>query len=455
MTAEGELEDEGDPSDQSGLDFLAGVMNGPRSVELSRHFLFARDAVIQLRDYVPIMMDANERFESEPAFAVADRSLAAKSLDEATRLRIRNIFDLQMKQMEKSIESLPLDKAISNGFDEMTVLADPFAALGQMFDLSTMSRMALDIIGNITELSYEEQAYWWEYSRAHERLSHRQLLLRTQYVVASSLVQPALASLLLLVRRSEEDKSEAPVDRATLDQEIANLLGQGPAVWRERLVKRFKIASLDNAIDWVQLNHMWHRRNLLVHRGGLIDAKYKAAVPGAAPVGGTLDLSVEDVLWAFDFVGGIRMGFLIAAADLVTPGIARRFAAAHGDIAVEDLDKERWWLAEGTARAALAYAATDRVRAFAQVNLWLARSGRLGAEVIRGEVETWATSELDPLFGLAKSVLLGDEAVALDQIGRLVATGELTRRSLEYWLNRPGFRDCSGYWVTASRAGSV
>jgi hypothetical protein len=22
-------------------------------------------------------------------------------------------------------------------------------------------------------------------------------------------------------------------------------------------------------------------------------------------------------------------------------------------------------------------------------------------------------------------------------------------------LNRPGFRDCSGYWVTASRAGSV
>jgi len=95
--------------------------------------------------------------------------------------------------------------------------------------------------------------------------------------------------------------------------------------------------------------------------------------------------------------------------------MGKRFAEGHGLMAMEDLHAERWWLAEGTARAAVALADDDETRANAQVNLWLARSGRLGPDAVRPEVEEWDPTALDPTLLLARLVLLerDEEAAAL------------------------------------------
>jgi hypothetical protein len=100
---------------------------------------------------------------------------------------------------------------------------------------------------------------------------------------------------------------------------------------------------------------------------------------------------------------------------------------------MEDLDKERWWLAEGTARAAVAFAETEVERAIALVNVWLSRKGRLGVDGVQAEVEAWSTDGLPPLYQLAKSTLLDQDSATLDLIGRLLSTGDLEQTSLDHW----------------------
>lgn len=198
-------------------------------------------------------------------------------------------------------------------------------------------------------------------------------------------------------------------------------------------MRRFDMSVLDVAIDWPELGRLWLRRNLFAHRGGMVDARYKNVVADAPPIGAPLELSVDDVYAAFDFAGGARMGFQVAAADIVTPGFGHRFAEAHSEFAMEDLDNGRWWLAEGTARAAIAFGTTDAARVLARVNFWLARDGRLGPDAIRDEVTAWNTTGLDPIFELAKLILLREDDVALHVIDQLLASGDLTRTQVSIW----------------------
>jgi len=116
-----------------------------------------------------------------------------------------------------------------------------------------------------------------------------------------------------------------------------------------------------------------------------------------------------------------------------SPKVSTTLLTPRGPFAVQDLNAQRWWLAEGTARAALALAQTSSTRAIAQVNLWLAQPGRLGLDVMRAEVEVWDGEAIERTFGLARLVLLGEDEADVKKIIELVAAGVLSREDPARW----------------------
>jgi hypothetical protein len=75
----------------------------------------------------------------------------------------------------------------------------------------------------------------------------------------------------------------------------------------------------------------------------------------------------------------------------------------------------------------------EQTRMLAQVNLWLAKSGRLGLDSIRAEVEAWNTDSLGPSMNLAKLVILEHDEEAVDLIAHLVDKGSLPVLAIREW----------------------
>jgi hypothetical protein len=416
---------------------VARFGSNPRNIHLVWLFHSMRDGVVHLRRYVDVVMAAQERYDAEPPQVVADRTLAGRSLDEDTRRRIRAEVDAVIRAQDRAVRQLveaQMAEITSAAMpDVATVAADPVGVLGAFLQNAAAVATIPAHLTRIVSHSWDEQVYWITYLQAHARFPSRDLVLRSQFIVASSLVQPALATLLLALRQREEDRAPNPVGRATIDKEIKGWLGRGPGAWKMALVRRYGLGELEDAVDWEELERFWRRRNLFVHRGGIVDATYKEAEPDAPHIGMPLELSIDDVYGAFDFVGGVRLGFLVAVSALSESGFERSFAGAHSYLAMEDLDAGRWWLAEGIARAARAFTDSPATREIAQVNLWLARLGRLGRDAIAAEVRQWQPSTELPTLALAKVVLLGDATASLAAIHRLLNDGELSAHDLRTW----------------------
>jgi hypothetical protein len=445
----GDLDEGGSVWDGEALRFLASLPVNSRTLELSGHIVQARDGVLCLRQYVPVLLEALERFESEPASKIADRTRAARALDDETRAALRQEVDDYLAVVQARVETMDFDESAIEGLDEESALADPFAVLAKAVDFGPMFHVNLEVARLMLARSHDEQLYWWEYARVCQRDSHRHSLLRSQFLVAMNTIQPAVAALLLLVRRTEEDASKSPAPRPTLDHYVTQLLQRGPDGWRREIVKRLGMPQLNEAIDWESLANAWDRRDLFTHRGQLVDAGYLARHPEEGPIGSLVELTVDDVYSAFDLAGAVRVAFVFATAERVWPGSARFLAGSHGEFATEDLDKGRWRLAEGTARAAIAFTANEEDRRLARVNLWLALEGRLGHEAIRSEVEAWNTNGLPLRYELARLVLLRDDQSALVLIEDLLTAGEIDKADLATWplfarLRQEGLIEPSG-----------
>ncbi len=412
---------------------LASLAADPRGIELSGNFVTMRAAVLQLRHYFEVLLDTLAADEAVTAADVAEQSFVARLLTEDARARIRAEADDQLDEMATASADLGFSAARVAELDPAVVAADPFGVGAEIGDMQAMGELTARMMRPAIHRTAEEQSYWSVYMHARVCGVDRQLLLHSQFIVAMSLVQPALARLIALLCRAEATRAGRPVDLEIIDKQVRSLLQRGPDRWRLALIGRFGFSALEEAVDWPELERMWITRNLLVHRGGWVDATYRRHVATAPPVGMPLELSAGDVFSAFDFVGGARFGFLVAASSLTHPGIEQRFAGGHSYLAMEDLDAGRWWLAEGIARAARVFTAEVETAAIAQVNLWLARAGRLGGEAIRSEVVDWEPPGTDPMFQVAKLVLLGENSAALAAIREVLNDGGLGRRQLAQW----------------------
>ena len=325
--------------------------------------------------------------------------------------------------------------------DEEDFFADPLGYLLNRFEFEQMVSPMPEHLSAIASLPMDEQLYLWEVMRQTERPSFLRAVLRSQFIVAVSLIQPALGEALLVVLSPDREDALSPGDRSDLDYRVIQLLMSSPAHWRKALRHRFAPEILDVVVDWDELGRFWAKRNLFTHRGSLVDAPFRKYFPDGPPIGAPVDITELEVLDAFDFAAATRLAFLIAAVDLVTPSFGEQFTDAYTDLAIQDLNDQRWRLAEGTARAALAFGSDPSSRATAQVNLWLARSGRLGLDAIRTEVEAWDGESIDPHLGLARLILLGEDEAARNKIIQLLPLGDLNRVHLATWPLFKGLRD--------------
>ena len=355
MEPTGKDGDEPDEASVTALEYLANFPLNPRTFELSKYVVNAREGVLQLRACLGVLLTALEEREAKSPAQIADEHWVARHLDDATRTRIRADVDAYFLEIETDVETVEFDESAIEGMTEEEAMADPFSAIWSITDFGAYFQKNFEWMLHLVTASHEEQLYWWEYVMARERGSQLQLLLRTQYTVAIGLIQPTVAQLLLLVMRAEQDAVGDQMSRSQLDEAVSRQLLRGPDSWREQLRDRFNVSLLDRAIEWDVLSRAWEQRNLFVHRGGLIDSRFRDRFPDAPVVGTFIELTAEDVYDAFDLAAGVRLAFLLAAADRVAPGSAEHFASSYSDIVLEDLDKQRWRLVETTALVAEAF----------------------------------------------------------------------------------------------------
>lgn len=434
-------DDEDGQGEDGSLTEFFGRLATPRGMELARLFSRARETPLALRRLVPVLIEAVAQDDAEPYEVRADRSPAALGLDGATRSRLRDEAQAVMHALDDAARELAMHADLPPEFDEAAFFADPLANLWRLVDFMPMAALTQEKLSTIASLPMDEQLYIWEVFQQTQRPSFLYAVLRSQFNVAVSLIQPALSEALLAVMSADQEDPVSAEQRSVLDHNVSQMLVRNPEHWKRALRGRFGPEILDLVVDWDQLARYWAKRNLFTHRGALVDASFREVFPEGPPIGAPVEIDEAEVLDAFDFAAGTRLAFLVAAADLVTPSFGEQFAAAHGQYAILDLNSRRWWLAEGTARAALAFARASSTRAIAQVNLWLSQSGRLGPDAVRTEVEVWDGESIDPTFGLARLVLLGEDEAAIKKITQLLVAGELSRGDLASWPLFASMRD--------------
>jgi len=68
-----------------------------------------------------------------------------------------------------------------------------------------------------------------------------------------------------------------------LDEKARDMCYGSPAKWRQALVDTLGITTLADLVDWDGLGLLWEARNVIAHRGGLVDARYhQQATPRSA-----------------------------------------------------------------------------------------------------------------------------------------------------------------------------
>ena len=413
----------------------------PRALGVARLFGRARETPLELRKLVPILIEAVTDQDAEPSDVRANRSPFAIGLDDFARARLQGQVNAALSAMDGAAKDLVMQADPAMDIDEAGFFADPLGNVLLHFDFAQMVSVMPEHLSAIASLPMDEQLYLWEVVRQTERPSFLRAVLRSQFMLAVSLIQPALGEALLVVLSPDREKPLSPAERTDLDHRVSQLLTRSPEHWRKALRHRFTSEILDVIVDWDELGHFWAKRNLFTHRGSLVDAPFRKAFPDGPPIGAPVDITEIEVLDAFDFAAATRLAFLVAAADLVTPSFGAQFSEAQTDFALQDLDAQRWWLAEGTARTALAFASDPSSRAVAQVNLWLAQSGRLGLDAIRAEVEAWDGEAIDPHLGLARLILLSEDEAARNMIIQLLPMEVLSREDLATWPLFKGLRD--------------
>ncbi len=399
-----------------------------RSWEMSVLLSQVFDPVDHLRQYVPLILEHQKVLDSRSPQEIADAGPSSVSMSEDRRTEIRALADQFLALRDRHLAGLELPSHLQVP-EATALLADPFDWMAKVAaEVDLFEGLERDLAPALS-LSTLEQMYLTDYMLAVLPTSHRDLLLRLLAIAAMAQIQPYVGRLLSVALRTkaevEGDALEAPVSK-----KVRQLLMQGPREWRERLVRRVRLRQLDLAVDWRELADAWDLRNLLLHRGGVVDEVYLEDHPGSASVGTHIRLGTLDVDRLFDLAATVRFAFAVAATEHVRPGSGVQMAGEHYLWYWREFQSGRWGAAAGIARVAKAFADTPTDAAGAQCNLWIARERIEGPESIRADVANWDISDLPRKFQLAKVILLHDDAVALKLIAQLHASGEVSEEQV-------------------------
>jgi len=201
-----------------------------------------------------------------------------------------------------------------------------------------------------------------------------------------------------------------------LDQRARDACFGPPGTWRQAL-EALGVSVISGLVDWAALGQLWEDRNVIIHRGSVVDARHSIAT-GASP-GTVLLPSPEDVQSAIDQIGAARYALAAAVWAHLEPGPGGMIAEGAGVPVWDCLRAGRWRQAEGLAKVQAAFANDPEVAATAAVNRWLAIEMGHGPEAIREEVMRWDVTGLPATFRMARHLLLREDEEGIAMVRQL------------------------------------
>jgi hypothetical protein len=258
-------------------------------------------------------------------------------------------------------------------------------------------------------------------------------------VTAVGSVEPLVTRYVTLLLFDAEPGTYISLADPSLEKKARALCGRGPASWRTALTETLGVGTVADAVDWQRLEHLWEQRNVIVHRGGVGDARYARKTGGR--VGDVPAADPAQVQAAIDEIGASRFGLAAAVWHHTMPGLGEVISGGTYLPFCTSLEAGRWRQAAGLAQVEATFATDPEDAAGTKVNRWLALDMGHGPEAIKAEVEAWDLTGLPDLYRMAQHVLLRRDDDALVLLRDLVADGTISGSQLESWPLLKRLRD--------------
>lgn len=228
-----------------------------------------------------------------------------------------------------------------------------------------------------------------------------------------------------------DDLQDARV--AAIARRVDDLMRSGFDAWDKWFDGLLKESFENLAADRAVLSEAIQRRHIVVHNGGRVSRQYLAKVPDVdAAIGEELPIDRAYLEAALDAITIFGLRLILTSWSKWEPHEDQASERAI-DIVYEQLVAGRNEVASCIALTAMNFPADEMRRLSLRVNYWQAKKRIEGAESIRNEVAAWDTSALNPLYGVAKQLLLDDFDAAFPAIIELIEQKDVTPKVLREW----------------------
>lgn len=330
------------------------------------------------------------------------------------------------------------DESALEGLTAVEITADPFGVVGRLMNTpayvgQVLSELGADFITQLDDMSPDEISYFSVYLQAADRQWRTPALLQAVFAAAVAAVEPLVTRMVLLLLYEATPDAYTSLADPELDAQARALCYGAPAKWRDALVDNLGIGALADVVDWDGLGLLWEARNVIAHRGGLVDARYHDKTD--AEIGSLIASAPESVLGAIDEIGAARFAIVASVWNHLSPGIGAEIAESVCVPLWDSLRAGRWRQASGLGRVEGAFATDSEAiwASTAKVNRWLALEQGYGPEAISDAVEAWDVTALPAPYRMARHLLLREDGEALAILGQLIADGTIGATELASW----------------------
>ncbi|WP_042435560.1 hypothetical protein [Streptacidiphilus anmyonensis] len=397
----------------------------------------AWDSAEGLRELVELAEQHAERVDGMPAGDLAAQATTAPAIP-GMREGLEAFLAKFEQEQTDALDALDLAEADLASFER-----DPIAAAMRLLPSGSFPEVAQRLTG-LAQQSVRAPggtAYLHSFLKAVARRPRRP---RVFPAILSAICSEAEQIVANVLRRHFFDGGGWPslLDPG-LDDEVHKRLGTGGSLekWRQE-IESCGAPIKDLVMEWAQLDEVFARRNLFVHRRGVVDARYAKRAPAPAPeIGSLLDLDAQYLRDAIDRVElltiGMTMGLLRAKVD----NFSEMLAGSAAEFGFAAVDAGALLRAEGYYHLAGALSEDQEEKERQRVNAWLARDVRLGPGAVHAEVDAWGADKLPRVFQLARLILLRRDEEGLALFADLVADGTLAPDDVQQWLLFARWRD--------------
>jgi len=389
-----------------------------------------------LWELVPVVVAATKAHEQRSPVQVADSSPAANVLAGERRALLRKVGDALSEAMATAIGEQPTDDSALTGLTAAEITADPFGISDRLMDTAAyvarvLSGLGADLMAQLGAMSVDEASYLAAYLQAADQQPRAPALLRAVFATAVATVEPLVTRMVLLLLYEAAPDAYTSLADPELDNKARSLCYGSPAKWRKALVDTLGVSVLADIVDWDGLGLLWEARNVIAHRGGLVDARYHEK--SSAEIGSVIASEPESACAAIDEIGAARFAIVAGVWDHLTRGIGAQIADSACIPLWNSLRAGRWRQANGLAKVEEAFAQDSEAIATARVHRWLAVEQGYGPEAIRDAVGAWDVTALPATFQMARHLLLHQDGKALAILHQLIADGIVGPAELSSW----------------------